>query len=381
MLTDDLLDQLCFKGEGSDLDYKAERYPFADATDEAKAELLKDILAMANAHRDGTAYILIGFKENPPHPAEPVGVPAEGAIDDSRIQQFVNEKLESTLDFRYEERIFKRHHIAVISIPKQPRPFYLKKPFGKLLKETVYIRRGSSTAIASPREVVMMGVADQSKGKVDFELAVLDSDNRPLGDHFERIFLTFDELPDYRRQQQPAYLAAPNFTEENRNYWREGAEYYQSRNCLIRIRFALSNRSSFSLSGSKLEVTWTADDGQTFKMLTANDLPDMPTEDWNFSPVFTGDGATAVDEDGPEPVYQSFLGAVRPGETRRVGEDLAFLPMKPGAFTMRVRVLADEVSLPRTFERVMVVTGECRHLSIEGLEALLDEDENEEEDQ
>lgn len=89
MLTDDLLDQLRFKGEGSDLDYKAERYPFVGATDEAKSELLKDILAMANAHRDGTAYILIGFKESQPHPAETVGVPAEGAIDDSRIQQFV----------------------------------------------------------------------------------------------------------------------------------------------------------------------------------------------------------------------------------------------------------------------------------------------------
>lgn len=380
MLTDTMLDQLRYKGEGSDLDYKAERYPFAGTTDEAKAELLKDILAMANAHRDGTAYILMGFKESQPHPAEAVGIPAEGVIDDSRIQQFVNEKLESKLDFRYEERMFEGQHIAVISIPKQPRPFYLKKPFGKLAKDTVYIRRGSSTSIASPREMVMMGVADQSNGEALFDLEVLDSSNSPLGDHFERTFLTFDDLPDYRRQQPPAYMAAPNFTRENRNFWRECAEYFQSKNCLIRIRLALTNRSNFSLSGTKLEVTWATNVGQPFKMLTTDDLPDLPAEEWNFGRVLSGKGATEVDDDGREPVYQSMLGGVRPGETRRVGEDLAFLPMKPGVYTLKVRVLANEVSPPHTFERVVTVTGECRHLSVEELVELLDEEEEEEEE-
>ena len=34
---------------------KAERYKFAGASDEEKSELLKDVSAMANAHRDGTA--------------------------------------------------------------------------------------------------------------------------------------------------------------------------------------------------------------------------------------------------------------------------------------------------------------------------------------
>lgn len=33
---------------------KAERYKFAGASDEEKSELLKDVSAMADAHRDGT---------------------------------------------------------------------------------------------------------------------------------------------------------------------------------------------------------------------------------------------------------------------------------------------------------------------------------------
>ena len=93
MLSEALLEELRFKGEGSDLDYKAERYRFAQASDDDKSEMLKDILAFANAHREGPAYILLGFKERPPHPAEVTGLPSAGAIDDSRLQQFVNSKL------------------------------------------------------------------------------------------------------------------------------------------------------------------------------------------------------------------------------------------------------------------------------------------------
>lgn len=370
MLSDSLLEELRSTGEGSTLDYKVERYKFAKATDEDKSELLKDILALANTQRIGEAYILLGFKENTPHPAEVVGLPAEGAIDDSRIQEFVNQKLESKLDFKYEEQLFDGKHIAVITIPKQSRPFYLSKAYGKVEANTVYVRRGSSTGIATPREIYRMGIIDQSKGEALFELNVLDHENQPLGELFERCFLTFDEMPDYGREHLPGYTFASDYTKENRGYWREGAEYQQSKNCLIRIRLALTNRSKFSLSGTKLEVTWA---GEAFRVLTADDLPDVPAEEWNFSLARVG-SATDVDEVGGQPVYQSFLGDVRPGETRRVSEDMAFLPVKPGCYTMKVRVLANEISPPYSVERVLTVEGECRHLSFDELQDLLDKD-------
>lgn len=157
MLPDSLLEELRSAGESSTLDYKAERYKFSKATDDEKSELLKDILAMANAQRSGDAYILMGFKENAPYPAEVVGLPAKGAIDDSRVQEFINLKLESKLAFRYEEQLFDGKHIAVITIPKQSRPFYVTKTFGKVEANTVYLRRGSSTGIATPREIYRMG--------------------------------------------------------------------------------------------------------------------------------------------------------------------------------------------------------------------------------
>ena len=55
--------QLCLEGESSHLDYKREQYVFVKAQDSEKEELLKDILAMANAFRSQVAYILIGVEQ------------------------------------------------------------------------------------------------------------------------------------------------------------------------------------------------------------------------------------------------------------------------------------------------------------------------------
>jgi len=49
--------------EGTTLDFKSKQYLFAGATDEEKSELLKDILAFANAWRRSDAYILLGVEE------------------------------------------------------------------------------------------------------------------------------------------------------------------------------------------------------------------------------------------------------------------------------------------------------------------------------
>ncbi|RTZ47447.1 hypothetical protein EKL30_00025 [Candidimonas sp. SYP-B2681] len=66
MVNNELLDALRYKNEGTDLDFKIEQYRFAGGNDFEKSEMLKDILAMANAWRDGTGYILLGFKDTDP---------------------------------------------------------------------------------------------------------------------------------------------------------------------------------------------------------------------------------------------------------------------------------------------------------------------------
>ena len=49
--------------EGTSLDFKRDQYKFEGASKEDKSELLKDILAFANAFRRSDAYILVGVEE------------------------------------------------------------------------------------------------------------------------------------------------------------------------------------------------------------------------------------------------------------------------------------------------------------------------------
>ena len=161
------MEELLNEHEGSALDFKRDQYPFGKAaTDEQKSELLKDILAFANAWRRTDAYILVGVDEVKGGRSKVSGVSSH--LDDANVQQFVNEKTNRPVRFSYQVFPFEGVYVGVIQIPLQDRPVYLKKDFGKLKRNEVYIRRGSSTAIAEPDEVATMGgvklqiVADQS---------------------------------------------------------------------------------------------------------------------------------------------------------------------------------------------------------------------------
>lgn len=355
MLSRELLEELRFKGEGSDLDYKAERYQFANANDDAKSEILKDILAFANAHREGTAYILLGFRENPPHPAEVIGLTSDEAIDDSRLQQFVNSKLNSILDFRYEEGLYDDRCIAVISIPKQRRPFYLTKNYGKIAKDTVYVRRGSATGIASPNEIAMMGT---TRGVVKAVLDFQTPENDPLPEECERQFIDFpDNLPDLKPKPSPFLFSTHTL---NPNYFREVAAFHSIWKRAIQVRLLLTNHSDFVLGDAHLEVTVRCPDGGAASILRAGDLPDVPSENYySFYKVNQNlvSQTVMIDDRGKVPMAQVALGPIRPGQTVRVEEDIAILPSAPGIYLIQVRILANEIPAPLLREHRLEVSG------------------------
>jgi len=155
-----VIDGLLFRNEGDTLDFKRDQYKFVgEKNDHIKSELLKDILAMANSWGTGVRYIFIGIKENIPPPHDLHGLLASAHIDDATIQQFVNQKTNKPIRFRYEALEHEGENVALIRIEDQTseRPFYLKKDYGPLKEEAIYIRRGSSTDIAKPEEVAKMG--------------------------------------------------------------------------------------------------------------------------------------------------------------------------------------------------------------------------------
>lgn len=170
------INELLYQEESSTLDFKEEQYRFVDEKNKhIKSELLKDILAFANAWRESDAYILIGVREIKGGKSVVVGI--DDDIDDASLQEFVNKKTNRPLDFQYCTILIDDKKIAYIQIPVQRRPFYIEKEYGRIKSNTVYLRRGSSTDIATPDEVSDMGVSSAGNKQalhnpVDYSVSV-----------------------------------------------------------------------------------------------------------------------------------------------------------------------------------------------------------------
>jgi hypothetical protein len=82
-----LLNELLHEEESATLDFKRDQYPFVGADDSTKSELLKDVLAMANAWRRAETFILIGVEDVRGGRSNPLGVTTQH--DDATLQQFV----------------------------------------------------------------------------------------------------------------------------------------------------------------------------------------------------------------------------------------------------------------------------------------------------
>ena len=174
-----LMEHLLYEEESVGLDFKGEQYEFIKADNESKSELLKDIIAFVNAWRRSTAYILIGIEEIKGSRSKVVGTST--SLDDAALQQFVNSKTQRPVEFSYQSFHFEGADVGIIEIPVQERPIYLNKDFGKLKKETVYLRRGSATVIATPDEIARMGrsnILEGSESPVDLRLEWADIDKK-----------------------------------------------------------------------------------------------------------------------------------------------------------------------------------------------------------
>lgn len=145
------LRELMDQSESEKLDFKSQQYRFVGATDDQKGELLKDIIAMANACKGCDAHILIGIEE---HGRANRVCGADPTLDDAAIQQFVNSKTNRRVSFMVETLDFEKQSITVIKIHgMQEWPIFLTSGFGRLKANVVYVRRGSSTGELTPDEL------------------------------------------------------------------------------------------------------------------------------------------------------------------------------------------------------------------------------------
>ena len=368
-MNEELIEELLYRSEGVDLDFKRAQYPFTGLRDDDKrSELLKDILAMANSWRDRTAYILLGFQEDKPNLPQVVGITEH--LDDASIQQFVCSKIHPPLEFRYEELSFKGKHIAVISIPKQTRPFYVRSSYGKVHSNVVYVRRGSSTAEAEPPEVSRMAATDAGALKSpSVELTFVDGKGASCSSEFklERYdFGNIRSLPDYEfeRTTGPYGLNLSPIHMVNFSYWRELASYVQDFAGSIRMRVRLINHSSFALSDCKLKVAAELN-GRAVFLKTKAQMADRPSKQpshfqgiTTLSDVLEDRAIGAqfyIDDDISGKTCVVASPKILPGESFTSSQYLAAFPDESGELTLSAKLYATELAVPVAMQAVFVV--------------------------
>ena len=270
-----LLEQLLHEEEGTALDFKRDQYLFDGVDDKAKSELLKDILAFANAWRRTTAYILIGVDEVKGGRSKIVG--AKAHLDDARLHQFINSKTQRPIEFSYQPFRTENVEIGVIEIPIQERPIYLKKQFGKVKANAVYKRDGSSTAIAAPDEVALMGTKQNFGGTPQLVLEWADIERRvvlPSPYTVNSLFLD-PPLPDNTFERPHSSFSSIADPRENENYSQEIIDY----TFMIAFlkSFGLRLRNLSGVAGKRVRFVGVVSKNNT--LLVLDQPPEYPSRD------------------------------------------------------------------------------------------------------
>ena len=130
------LAHLLYQGEGTTLDFKSEQYRFSGATDDEKSELLKDILAFANAWRNADAYILIGVKEVKGGRGEVMGISEH--LEDAHIQQLVNSKTQRAIEFSYKAAEVEGVQVGIIIFQSKVDGLFISRKTSVVLNNRMY---------------------------------------------------------------------------------------------------------------------------------------------------------------------------------------------------------------------------------------------------
>ena len=346
-LTDNLIESILYEDEGAALDFKRGPYPFEGAERHQKGELLKDILAFANAFRRTTAYILIGVEDVPGGRGIVHGV--DRHPDDASLQQFVNEKTNRPIAFRYRAREVEGKQIGIIEIPVQPRPLYLTKDYGKLKARAVYVRRGSSTSEATPDEVARMGASlpATSFPELDVALGRAEEDLR-IGLHLEAPTVVFRlpaSIPDYANGPVLPGGGVLDFGSSNRNYWRDAAAYARDLGRLRSFQVVIENVGTVPLLRGRVVLRAPRNGGFDFAHQTAAPPNTSPYGHLAHIVGKVSPAGWGIVERGDAWEASSDTGTILPGGTVWTPE-LFVGANQSGHYEMDIAILGENLPLP-----------------------------------
>lgn len=256
MISEEQLNQLCLQGESFYVDYKRAQYAFIGGTDDQKADLLKDVLCFANSFRKTPAYILIGVDEEPSGIGTICGIREDEVIDDSKLQEFINSKTNRQIPFSaypFKTAAGKMLQVIELDVCVAGRPYYLKKKFAWLQHKDVWIRVSSSSHIASPDEIAVMGRASfELESSPDIK-TLLVSEN---GDSKELVSVSIDcDIKQTGSQFQRKMASLSGGTDYDQYMW------VKSNIAKLHFRLKAENVSRVNAENLEFKYDLKCDDG------------------------------------------------------------------------------------------------------------------------
>ena len=367
-MDNDLIDALLEEDESSTLDFKRDQYQFEGAKEEKKSELLKDILAFANAWRRTDAHIVIGVEEVQGGRSIVVGV--QKHLGESDLQQFVNAKTNRPIVFSYRGLMFEGKQIGVIQIPLQERPVYLRKDYGRLKMSTVYVRRGSSTAIADPDEIAKMGVSARASEVPLLDLQFADVQAQAQLGRSVRVESVLMKLP--ARSEIPLiggdYFPL-SMDSVNTQYYRDFAKHLWGTSLLRPVGFVLRNMGSTLARNCRLEIVRHKDENSV--IIGESEYPADPQYHVSIADVaglYRGlfEDDIAVTEHGDNWYISTELGDVQPKAD--IWSGIFYVgSMKPGSIDLEAAVYGDNLPDPLKVPLIITVATREDTMSIEEL--------------
>lgn len=385
-----LFEQLLYEEESTSLDFKVAQYRFVKATEEEKSELLKDILGFCNAWRRSEAYILIGVEEVRGGRSKVVGISSDEHLDDHSLQQFVNSLTNQPVRFHYEAFKFDEKQVGIIRIEEQTRPIYLKRDYGELQKEKVYVRRGSSTnpqKPASPEEIAKMGGdVRQYAAELKVEFAHLERDavlgtDAPLDVALYQM-PNMETIPDLEPRMYSSafgYLATLDLTNKrNPEFYREFADYIYNRALLRPVRLSIKNTGQVLASDVRVELTVPTT--KNVIVLYEYEMPDLPVR---YSSILNHSipyvrsvfhqepGEVSIEKNEERFLIAIDCGNLQPG--RQVVSDVVLIAAREnGRISLYGSAFAGNLPKPENFVLSITVSVTQKSMTVEDLCSLAD---------
>lgn len=375
-ISNEIIERLLYEEESSILDFKRDQYPFSEASDDQKSELLKDILAFTNAWRRTDAYILIGVEEVRAGRSIVRGISQH--FNDAHLQQFVNSKTQRPVHFSYQAAEFEGKQIGIINIPPQNRPIYIQRNYGRLVKNIVYIRRGSSTSEANPDEIAKMGDYSNNTQIIQplLEIEFAETATKSLLGNMLIIETTNIRMPDPRYFPIPDYGQSISISPflsmnignigKNKNYYRELADYNRTTMSVKPVNFVVTNSGTVVADDVRIEIR--IEDNEKHIFIDENEYPEKPETD-SMMNLIRNTHANRIKPDVKVQKCTHFwmiyivLGKIQPKGTAWTASNLYIGAVESCVIDLPINIFADNIPDPKKMILKIEVEAEEKYLN------------------